>query len=622
MKRIFKFVLPMVLAAGMLVSCGGGGGAVIPPVDNGNGLPDVTDNSTPMVDPVPGSSKGQISPSEVAFLVQQNLRYYRGIETHNITEYMPDWRTVAAAGRTDVPLYGMYGAVYQFQEVLDDLIDAGFTNVRSSGGVESNDPSGYMEAHVLGAFDIMMNGSGTIAPDQNEKFILGTDYNSIYNYDVAGYLTYHMEVLMDYMKVLGPNGTYFQEHPDMPYTPVTSIEISNESNFEYLIADRYGVKANALVKAQLFICLQIAKYYTIKNAYGDDVTVVGGSYGGNQHELFYFNNLISLQGNEEMAAILNAAIRKSDTLREYMGLEEDFEDIPFDFAGTMDVLSIHPYFNPSPFTAETNNYSIFYSVATIREKLRPYLGYDIPIWFTECGWQLKGRSNVKSDMESANSVYDWSGYEYNPEDWGFSTLSDVTAGVDQMTQAAMSIQMLLYCLRADIDRVTFMYLYDIHNCNYGMFNQIAGGKGDMSWRKVMYAIDTMTNLMPDPVLTYVYHEGNVSHTGRTSDEKYYIYEFESEIGGEKVIAAFAAQDATTIPVPWDEEYALVTDMLGTTKIVAASEGTLTLDGGPYVMYVRHVDHATLIANGILPEVNVSESSFDSLVAWVESKEEI
>ena len=671
MKQLFRTLLLLLLVLSMLVSCGG----TPPPTpddDDGDedddGTTSVYDPSQPITDPSAGMVIGSVSPAGAEFVSQAGTHLGNmitnasgSVDDVRIPSYLPSAEEIIAQGRADFALYGVYGWSQEHVQYGDDIQDIGWSVVRGTGSTKADYSNGgtntindeamfvFCEAglNVMCTMGIMLASGSTYnvvnGPDgtyyqagyftTTEEPGAGTnktlqqqlrDYFDADHYLFADWALANIDAALHLLKRYGPDGEFWDAYPEVPYHPITHVEVFNEPNFQYMLplkTDTGADDANHIVKTKAYCLLQICMYHAIKEAYGDAVKIVGfGAGGQGMLDTHFIKAAFGLTGNEAMTALLNEVIAGSPELQEAMGLESG-EQVVFDVPGTLDIISTHPYFGPSPFAATTSGESIAYNLRDIRTALanKALTEEDKvkPIWYTECGYQLKGRGNVKEDMDKGSSAYYAQYYTedfvYNPDDWGFVKYgsSTPTTGDNQITQAAMLVQTYVFGLRCGIGAITYMHLQDTDGCNYGLFNFISSGAGDMAWRKSTYAIQVMTHLMPNPLLKEVIHEGQDPLTGNF----YYAYTFESDVGGEDVTVAFTPRLACEIKIPWEDEYALVTDLLGTTKIVAAENGYIVLDGGACMMYVRHVDNATLIEHGYVPATPTA------FVAWVEKKDE-
>jgi hypothetical protein len=642
MKHIFRTVLPLLLIVGilmsMLVACKSKGPTTDPSdgdEQTGSSV-DVTDSAGPLTDPSVSTVIGSVSSADAAFLTQladiyEECSGVSGYEKNGtIVNYFPDADEIIAKGRGDVAIYGIYGWAKEYLDFYDDLSEIGFTCLRTTGSIaNATYDSAIIDDTVMAAIcnsgiSVMTTMGLAICSSSNltstTDYFLGTTQSELTKvsrdecldyFDVAGWIEANIDKTFALLDKYGPNGTFFQENPDLNYNPIRYVEVYNEPNFQYMLpiktssGDDY---ANHEAKTKMYVMLQICLYTAVKNRYGDDVKIVGFGAGGDSGlDLAFIEAALSMTDSDDLSYILNTAIfgdasraneehagvktyAGSATLREKMGLSVG-DTVKIDVAGTMDVLSTHPYWKPSPFSQNSQGSSIPKYLSQIRSYLKKYGGEeaaDMPIWYTECGWNL-----LSSDGGLASSG----------------------GNVTQLVQAIMEVQEYILGMRCGVDRITYMHMQDTDGCNYGIFNHLSSGSGDYSWRTACYAIQVLTHLMPNPRLVNVINEG-ADKSGNIN----YIYEFESDIGGENVIVAFTAEKAQTLYIPWSEDYALVTDMLGTTKIVAAVKGQIVLDGGAAMMYVRHVDNQTLIANGYLPSLDSAELNLASY-AWCEKQEQ-
>ena len=655
MKKLLSTCLLLLLVLSMVASCGP------TPPDPDQGPSNGSDAIQPSDDPSVKDAIGSVSPTGSEFINQSGTHIGDMILNDSYDNFLvassfpsPDY--VIEQGRFDYPIYGVYGASTELEQYADDLVEmgigplrfglsrgmsdqqfltlleGGFTLMATGGGKKLTDGETYepisdRPGYFRSGFFVTneepgVDGNKTLQEQLREYF--DTDH-----YEFADWILAFVDAKLEVLERFGPHGTFWEDYPEAPYRPLTLLEVTNEPNFQYTLPLKKANgadDANAEQKGKAYAMLQVCLYHVLQNEYGGEVKQLGfGAGGAGMLDVFFIEYVCGLSKNAEMRVMLNEVIASSDRLRELMGLEVG-EEIDLDIAGTMDILSTHPYFTPSPFAATDGSQCLSYNLKKIREAVEKCAmreeDKDIPIWYSECGYDLKGRDNVKADMDKGSAgVYSdlYEGYEYNADDWGFVKYGaggngiGVESGVNQITQAAMLVQKYVFGLRCGVGAITYMEVNDTDGCNFGLFNFLSSGRGDQSWRMCNYAIQVMTTLMPHPLLKEVVHEGLDVATGNY----YYCYTFESDVGGEDVTVAFTAKEATTIQVPWDDAYALVTDMMGTTKIVAAQNGYIVLDGGACMMYIREVDNATLIENGIMTEVpEIIETAM-----WQEKREE-
>ncbi len=637
MKKIFSTLLLFILVASMLLSCGDT--PTPTPDDDDEETVDVTDNGVAMKDPSIGQTNGGIDISGTGFIDQLEqitistnagdvVNYNYGHESANMLAYYPSAQQIIDTGRREVPPYGIYGFINEFHEYYDDLVDIGFTNVRL-GFHSTNDLTDEIMSEMCSSGISTMYTVG-IQIFSNDDLHSTTDYFygttnqeaqviSLETIRLADWIEDSIDQAYRLLDKYGPNGTYFQENPDINYLPIRYIEICNEPNFGYVLPIRHinddgsmGADwANHPAKAQVYSMLLSAMSQAIKYRYGDEVKIVGisdGCVGGT--DATFTKQVMALHRDAKFEAMLNEAIQTQEIREGKIGLQahlglEDGETVELDVISNVDVISLHPYWGNSPFTENESGYSVARALNDMRKAIAANDEASvarIDFWFTECGWQLKSRQYMPAE---------------EAEQWGVFKYGKPTTGVDQLTQASFLVQNYIYALRNGVSRITFMNMQDTDNCNYGLFNyKSGGGVGDKSWRLAAYAIQNLATILPSPRLVDVIHEGYDDLT----QSFYYMYEFESSVGGENVILAFTAQEKQTLSVPWEDDYALVTDLLGNSQIVAAENGYIRLAGGPSMMYVRHVSNQMLIENGLIPAPEV-EATAEIALIWQEKREE-
>ncbi len=303
----------------------------------------------------------------------------------------PSMKDIAKKERGPVAIYGIYCWMLDYMEYRDVILEIGYKNIRTAGPVVEEAMAAMMEDGL----DIMMTlGQRRNLYDSDEAFLQG-------NID-------------DCLKLLGrfgPNGSYFQEHPDFPYRPLMAVEVYNEPNFGYMLPNATPIEE----KVALYTKLQVALYDAVKPLY-PDVTIVGFGAGG------------------ASAADIGFIFRC-------------FDKDPR-MAETMDVFATHPYVDPRPPFSYVD-WLPEHSIASAHKKLRALLDgcgkKDMPIWYTELGWfippSLGGHFNT---CQNGNTL---------------------------LEHAAYNAQVYLLGLRLGVERITTMYIMDTDNCNPGIVNR-------------------------------------------------------------------------------------------------------------------------------------------------------
>ncbi len=407
-------------------------------------------------------------------------------------QIFPAFETSVKKERGDAPIYGIYCWLVDYPVYRDAIREIGFKNIRT-GGHPFND-----ELFTMVCEDelpkVVTMGSALRNFENEEDFIEG-----------------NIKLVRERLLRYGPNGSFFKEHPEVPYHPIKNIEVFNEPNFQYMVPNDTDINE----KARLYSKLQVAVYRAVKAEF-PEVNIVGFGAGG--------------ASSADIGFVDNCCKQNPDVLE------------------TMDIFSTHPYMDPiSPYAwMGWLKYSLANNFIKLREILsKSKTNPDMPIWYTELGWFI------------------------TPDEGGhFDTCQN---GLDKIAHAAFNVQMYALGMRLGVERITTMYIMDTDGCNPGFVDR------DGTLRPAGYAVKTMIDLMPDPLLKEVIIE---------NEDNCYAYRFESAPDGEDVVMVFHANAPHDITIPWDAATARVTDMLGTTITVDVEGGKLTLPAGPCPLYVR------------------------------------
>lgn len=526
-------------------------------------------------------------------------------------------------GHADVPVYGIYaGAAHEYLNFYQSLDEMGVVGLRTNYSSSFNDA--VMDAFCESGISVMLTTGVTFGSTyyRGNAGMVNTDSALVdmANYNFTAYLEAVADNITTLLSVYGPRGSFFCDASgaivyDGNYNPIRYIEVQNEPNFQYLFAVKRpdgSDDAYNTLKHGIYALEQIVTYYTVKSLYPDDeghpqVYVVGMGAGGvNGLDQNFIRSVLSMSDTTEfrngdvstgytLKRILNDAIAASPMLQEIMGVDGTTTQCSIDTVNTMDILSTHPYidgkFATSPF-ARNDMFCLSENIRSIRALLAEGGKPDMPIWFTECGWNvLRDEGGLKSDGKHT-----------------------------QLEQAYMEVQFYLYALRNGIGRVAFMSIIDTDGCNYGQFQADADKLGDGSsknryidadWRLACYAIQTMTKLLPDPALAKILLEDAT---------KGLAYEFVPYVGAaENVTVVLSPLAKNTVTIPWtSSDYVLMTDLFGAEKIVRVDGGVISVDAGPNVVYLRNATRADLVRLGVAPATTASLLP----LAWHEERREV
>ena len=309
----------------------------------------------------------------------------------NKPQVFPPIDEIVARGRGEVPIYGIYCWGIDYDQFRDAITGIGFRNIRTGGRGYTDDM--FAKMNEDGLAQMRTSGRGRGAYDTDEEFVKG-------NVDMA------LETLRRY----GPGGSYFKEHPEVPYTPLMAIEVFNEPNFGYMIPDKSPIER----KIELYTQVQIAVYRAVKKEF-PTVKVVGFGAGG-------------------------ASAADMGFVRGCIAYNPEVVDC-------MDVFSTHPYVDPRPpmtYFDWLPEHSIASANKILRDLFAEHGRPDLPFWYTELGWFIPPSLGGRFDTcHQGNSL---------------------------MEQAAYNVQVYLLGLRLGVERITTMYIMDTDNCNPGFVN--------------------------------------------------------------------------------------------------------------------------------------------------------
>ncbi|MDF3128423.1 hypothetical protein P0Y35_04375 [Kiritimatiellaeota bacterium B1221] len=219
----------------------------------------------------------------------------------------------------------------------------------------------------------------------------------------------------------------------------------------------------------------------------------------------------------------------------------------------VDVFSTHPYVNPSPpelnKKASWGSYSVANSLHSLRENFAEYGQAEIPVWYTEGGWTI------------------------SPDEGG--AYEDKGDNVPLMHHAAYTCRYYATAVRLGVQCVTAMFITDTDGYAGGHFDR----QNDFAWRPTAFAVQNMIRLMPHPKLEGIQSDGEGMN---------YIYEFKRDAldaESQIVIMAYRIEGPQKVEVPVPFENGFVTQMLGKTEPVKSAGGKVSVEIGPYPVYI-------------------------------------
>jgi hypothetical protein len=336
----------------------------------------------------------------------------------------------------------------------------------------------------------------------------------------------------------GPNGTFFADpaYSSVPKRPILHWEILNEPNLHYMTGAGSWDKLTDEGKADLYARLLIATHRHIRaNPKWTDVKIVAiaGSRGG---DTAYGKSFVQMV-HEKISARTTA-----DSPQRH----------PYD------IVSEHPYMHDGPPDANYNYGSFIRSLpgfyANIRSVMDQYGNASKPIWFTEIGWGRVNGQYTSADMNV----------------W----LSPLT----ERLQAAYMTRLYLISLRLGVGAVHSFFIMDADTVNAGFFDST----NTSHWYEQAIATQNLVKLLPNPKFLRAISDGT---------NGYFAYVLDADSSGttsDETIVAWNVKAPLTVNLPCQSGTYTITDMLGNTESRVNSGTALSVQIGPYPIYLRRV----------------------------------
>jgi hypothetical protein len=335
----------------------------------------------------------------------------------------------------------------------------------------------------------------------------------------------------------GPNGTFWDTNPTVPYHPIMYWEIYNEPNEHYFLGEPYN-QLDEEGKADLYARLLLSAYAHIRaNPDWNAIKVVGGSVsrGG----ITYNGQLTCF---DEMVHIKLAAYG--------------------DASAAYDIWSNHPYLHDNPPDTEhivyrggvfSHSYSLPNTHMEIRRVMDLYGNQNKPIYYTEIGWHR------------SNGHYPEDARDYHNT---------------EREQAAYVIRLYLISIRLGVEAIHVMMSADADSFNGGFYYFSTG------WPRKIYRYESATasenyfKILPKPGILSAISDGI---------NGYYAYVFDPNTdvaGDDPVIVAWNVEKPIYVKVPGLEGKHTITDMLGNSIHIVSSGPEFWVKIGPYPIYVH------------------------------------
>jgi len=453
-----------------------------------------------------------------------------------ITQPLPDFREIIEAPRTRRPVYGLYCWAGEYVRFHDFIQEVGFPNLRVSGPMNDEAMKLFVEDEIEVMATMSARVYGTFKPEAPmSDWRNRTDYDS----DEAFIEDFTRGVIL-FLERYGPEGSFFEDNPDLPHRPIRYVEIFNEPNFWYLDVRRddkenhYPTPENRVAtenrRAELYGKLLVESYEKVKERW-PDVQVVGMAAGG---------------------------ASKAD-----VGFICKVHQMNPRVAESYDILSTHPYVRPAPPEAANvrswGSYSIAGNYDTIRATMRNHGTGDRPVWYTELNW------TIFPDLGGGFQSHSNPAYRKD---------------VSKELQAAYVVRGYLLSLRLGVERLNYMSIIDTDGVNSGFLDR----NRNNAWRPSAHAVDTLLELMPHPKLVGRHTEGENGVYG-------YLYSSspESPAKGQGDVLVFWKVDGPgEMTLRWGKgvnSTVTLVDMLGKRYEVPIRDGVCRFEIGPLPVYI-------------------------------------
>lgn len=447
---------------------------------------------------------------------------------------LPPFESIRQAPRTRLPVYGLYSWQMEYIGYHEQVLDIGWPTLRLSGPITDE----VMRLLATDNIEVMMTIAGR-NPFPSPGFPQGEWVNRFHADSDEAFIETFVENCRWFLRRYGPGGTFFKDHPDLPYRPIRFLEIYNEPNLWYLDRARDDVRSH----------------------YPDPDPVVQAAVDANRQRLYAdllkaSYKAVKADWPEVQIVGFSAAGVESLDIPFLRGIHERFPDI----VDYYDIVSAHPYNRPAPpegarVLAGGSSYSIANNLAEIRDILESTGNADKPIWYTELGWTVEPGAESVYGPASAHVGRD------NPA----------------LLVAAYCVRMYIWALRLGVERVNLLYLKDSDRFNAGFFTNEQPPRP----RPSAIAMREQIRLMPHPKLVDVLHEGENGHYA------YWIQGAPDRTPRGDVLMVWNIEGSTTLTIPWDPQTreVIMVDMLGQRSKAPVRDGKILLETGPYPVYL-------------------------------------
>lgn len=340
------------------------------------------------------------------------------------------------------------------------------------------------------------------------------------------YIDSFNQTIEEFFKRYGPNGDLYGGELK---SPIASVEVLNEPNYHYVIPDRQPRQEVEDEREALYAKVLPAAHETISKL-PNPLPIVGfacGGGGATRADYRFVEGVYEIAGD---------------------GLSKDY-----------DIFSTHPYTDGAPPEAfkikPWGPVAVGNNTVEMRKLLAKYGAGDKPIWWTEVGFEISQEAGGQFPTDKKK-----------PE--GLVASEDM--------HAAYIIRTYLLAMRLGVGRVFIMHMHDTDNYNSGIVH-----RGSLEWRPAAHAIQTITSQLPNPKLTGAQADG----------EDTFIYEFISDHneGSEaNTIVAWNVLGPKTVDIKTlgKGDSVTVHDMVGNSKTLPVKNGKVSVEIGPFPIYIQ------------------------------------
>jgi len=341
------------------------------------------------------------------------------------------------------------------------------------------------------------------------------------------YLKTLRETIEAFFKKYGPGGTLYGSQLDCP---IAAVEILNEPNYHYLIPDRQPREEVENEREAAYANILSLAHETVQ-AQSNPLPVVGFACGGG-----------------------------GATRADYRFVQGVYENGGDSISQDFDIFSTHPYTHGAPPEAYKikpwGPVAVGKNTIGMRELLAKHGAAGKPYWWTEVGYEMTqdAGGQFPTDKKKAENLV-------HSED----------------LHAAYIIRTYLLAMRLGVERVHIMHLHDTDNYNSGLMP-----RESLEWRPAAHAIKNIVDRMPNAKLAGAQADGQ---------DGLYIYEFIGDHTKGKAADTVVAWNLegpkdVLIELPGNRRSVTVYDMVGNEKTVPVQNGKVSLQVGPYPLYIQ------------------------------------